>query len=173
MVEYEEEIEEIKILIYICLLGIVSVLFMLPTFLISKLLRAHPSKLILYCCIGELAYCYTAILLYFMYIYELSEGASFDLYEMSSYVVTKCTFGVIHMSTIYITNMLNYINILSIMIVHMCYICLSLDLILIIRNPFYPAHRRMKIYSATSFLLPLIFCLFGKKLHKICLLSNF
>ena len=155
-----------KVTFILNIIGIISLIFLIPTFFISKVLRSHPGKIILYCCITELAFCYSLFIMYLRTFYLL-DVISFDIYEYGSIVLNKCTFQIYNFSNenVYFSYILSFTLWLSLFIFHIYYTCLSLDLILIIRNPFYPPDRRIKIYHFCAIGIPLLTASISKLKH--------
>ena len=113
------------------------------SFLQSPRLRAHPGPLIIMICLTECFSCF----------YEMLWGLGipspiFSLYQMH--------FGGdidTNISICFLNNTLYFYFEMSTMIYN---IALSLDITLVLYNPFYPPRNRLKYYHLAAFLIPLI-----------------
>ena len=136
--------------------GMLCLLLAIPTFLISKVLRTHPGSLILMCCIVEFFYYYMGFLLMSATLYNFHK-IDFDIFGILVPTIHTLTFGIIQLNPnglqLYI--FLTAVAGTSVLILDAYNICLSLDIILIIRNPFYSPSRRVYLYHFCSLIFPL------------------
>ena len=138
--------------------GMICLLIVIPTFLISKTLRSHPGSIILSCCIIEFIYYYGGFICLTYGMYEI-DYISFNIYDCFIPAIHYCTFGIISPTINSISNYVQMVCGIMIIWLEIYYICLSLDIILIIRNPLYSPIKRVKLYHITSisFTLLIIF----------------
>ena len=136
--------------------GMISLLLAIPTFLISKVLRAHPGSLILVCCIVEFFYYYMSFLL-FAATLNHNQIIDFDVNAIIIPTIRTVTFHILDPNPngqelyVYFTSLTGT----ALLILESYNICLSLDILLIIRNPLYSPSRRVKLYHFCSLFFPL------------------
>ena len=157
----EEEIRfTIGFLFIFYAIGSVSIFFLLLTFLSSKVLRGHPSTLIMGCCITELGFAYSMMMVYWQ-AFTVLGIQGFDTFYLTYNIIHTCTFGLIQMNDEIIQYLLTIMLWFPWFMTHIYYICLSIDIVLIIRNPFYPPQRRAKIYHIAAILIAIISVILG------------
>ena len=143
------EITLIEINCIICGLGIFCLLLVIPIFLLSKRLRSHPGSIILASCICEL------MLYYFVLVAYIDALNYTSIYEFCADSLNAFTYEYTHISP----QSLIHFSVLTIgtllQILYFYYFFLSLDLILLIRNPFYSPIKRLRIYHASSLIIPI------------------
>ena len=152
-----EEIDQGVVLfaVLMCVFGMLFLLLAIPTFLIKEL-RSHPGSLILACCLLEFSLYYYACFDY-IHIFNRHVGKifPFDLFQFYSDLIHISTARNIHLNE-NVVRAINHIFIQAILeIINLYYLCLSIDLVLIIRNPFYSPNKRVKIYHCVSLLIPI------------------
>ena len=137
------------------IIGCICLLLVLPTFILSKVLRTHPGSLILMCCIFEFLYFYVGFLSISDILYQ-SDLINFDTF---GYLIQTCNtlaFPFFCPTQKILFILLSSVSGTTLLILDCYNICLSLDIILIIKNPLYSPARRVKLYHLFSIVLPLI-----------------
>ena len=142
-------------LFIIYVLGFVSIFCLLLTFFSSKVLRSHPSNLIMCCCIAELAFTYSIIMLYWQ-AFTILDIEGLNTFYPTFEIIEICTFGAIRMGDATFAYLFDLMLWFPLITAHIYYTCLSIDIILIIRNPFYPPERRDKKYHFAALTIPTI-----------------
>ena len=156
----------ISIMFSIYVIGAVSISFLLLTFFSSKVLRGHPSTLIMCCCITELAFAYSMIIVYWQ-AFTVLDIQGFDTFYFTYDIFHTCTFGLIKMTDNGIEYLLTIMLWFPLFMTHIYYICLSIDIVLLIRNPFYPPERRAKKYHMAAFLIPTIIAIISIYIYNL------
>ena len=136
------------------MIGMLCLLLAIPTFLISKVLRTHPGSLILMCCIVEFIYYYTGFLVLSATLNHFNK-IDFDIIAILIPTINTLTFGIIQLNQKEIYIYLTAVTGTCVFILEAYNICLSLDIILIIRNPLYSPSRRVYLYHFCCIFFPL------------------
>ena len=137
------------------IIGMISLTLIIPTFLISKITRTHPGPLIMVCCFIELSFYYTGFFNYF-YLLSTYQYFSFNIYTLFKHWAKIFSFGGISVTEEQIMCYVTAFDSTMLYILDIYNICLCLDILLTIRNPFYSSARRMKYYHIFSILIPLL-----------------
>ena len=129
--------------------------FVATTILFSKKLQVHPQRLIAYVCLCEAISSFngviwtidTEIVIKYLELEKLLKGTIFYAH-LNEDTLRKLLINTNDGSFQFFSLLTLFLN-----------MCLCIDLILTLRNPFYPAKNRMKFYLVPSFLfcLPLAF----------------
>ena len=140
-----------------CILGLSALIIVIPTFLLAKELRSHPGTLIMCICLLEFSLFYYAFFLYFISNDHLKHYKGLNIALFCSRLIDISTFHIIHIDDYDILLFIELVadNIILKMLL-MYYEFLSVDVVLVIRNPFYSPARRSKIYHLSAILFPLI-----------------
>ena len=142
-------------------LGILCLVFIIPTFLFWKVLRSHPGTIILTCCLIELAYCYGGLIIGLVNLYYM-QLIDFNIIKFYDDLIQIFSFRKLNLTDSYLQIYLHSSYWLMLFMLDLYYICLSIDIILILRNPFYSPVRRLKIYNLFSLSLPILYFLTSK-----------
>ena len=144
------------ILSLVCMICLFLVII---SFLFSKMLRTHSGSLIMMCCISEMLYFYGTCIRVSADLYYHGK-LDFNIYKIIIQIYNIFfTLGFGHMQIHHLNNFLITFVSTMIIISALYYICISVDLILIIRNPLYSPSRRIKIYHFCCLFVPLFFIL--------------
>ena len=148
------------------LIGIISLFLVIWTFALSEVLRTHPGSLIMMYCIFEFSFYYLGFIQYSYDLYNKS-FTYFNTMEFISNMIFILTFKLLHFSENELYGIIGASCFTLMAIVASYYICLSLDIIFIIRNPLYSPSRRLKLYHFYSIIFP-FFTLFPLSIIRNC-----
>lgn len=144
-------------MIAISFLSMAGSLFVATTIIYSKKLQAHPQRLIAYTCLCEAISSFNGVVWtvdtqrVIKYI-DMNQVFSWCFFFEKGSEVYERSLGILHFSNDFF---FQYFSLLTLFL----NMCLCIDLILTLKNPFEPAKRRMKFYLSASALLcvPLAF----------------
>jgi hypothetical protein len=136
------------LMIFVGLISMLGSLFVATTIMFSKKLQAHPQTLIAYTCICEAISSFNGV------IYTIGTTRTIcylDMHQLFSWSVLfsrdKANYNrMLHMLEASNNFSFQYFSLLTLFL----NMCLCIDLILTLKNPFEPAKRRTKIYLALS-----------------------
>ena len=144
---------------YLAIVTIISLAIVILSFLAGKVLRAHPGLLIMAPCTAMLTAFY---FLLFFNLQSLSKNSPHngiyyhDPFPPICKLIKFVTFGELNISE---QGLMTFYGILAVLLMDigfLYFVFLSLDMILVIRNPFYSPARRSKYYHIFALALPLL-----------------
>ena len=160
MIPEEIELEEIIFTELIIVgIGIFLLSLVVPSFTISRMLRSHPGSLILGISICEIIRYYEVFwLLLLLLLKKQDYGDGFDLFAQCAHLIDTLSLGFITLTSGDLVQIALSTLYISLRVMLCYYFFLAIDLILLLRNPFYSPGRRSLLYHLISILVPL--CIF-------------
>ena len=139
-------------------LGMICLLLVIPSFSISKMLRSHPGSLVLAISLCETSRYY---LVFWILLLHFHQGQTFDydLLSHSTHLLRLMSFDIFAPSKQNLIFLALYVFFLCLRIMLLYYFFMALDLVLLLRNPFYPPERRKWLYHLVAIGVPLFILL--------------
>ena len=144
----------LKIGIPLTAIGILCLVLIIPSFLFSKELKAHPGSLILGMCLAEITMYYGYFWM-MMLILDRNGEWGVNIFKFISETLGYLSQGIIHPTegTIFLLSSTFSSTCLEISVWYYAFI--SLDVVLLLRNPFYSPQRRIILYHFCAVIIPL------------------
>ena len=127
----------------------------ISTFFISKKYRSHPGSLVLGLCFSELFRYYANFWIMEETLASLTTEQGFNFFERTSCWFKELSFGILDPGENNLYTMTSCISAMCLEIGNIYYMFISVDIFLLLRNPFYSPKRRIFLYHVIAISLPL------------------
>ena len=135
--------------------GMICLSLIIPSFIFLKELKAHPGSLILAMCFSELIIYYGSFWILLL-ILELAGESSLNIFHFTSQALIYLSDGLLAPAeetlfkiSISLVSAFTEVSFLY-------YGFISIDVLLLLRNPFYSPHRRTIFYHILAFTIPFL-----------------
>ena len=154
MIEIDTVLILLKIGCVLSVIGMICLGLVIPSFYLSKELKAHPGSLILGLSYSELIMYYGVFWMY-MYVLNIKDEGGYDIFKWVSHTMGYLSYDFILIPPENLFSLTSTFVATCLEISVTYYAVISLDVIFLFRNPFYIPNRRIKILHFFSIIIPL------------------